>query len=49
MLTCPYCHAKTSGSIPVLFDWIDVGRFTCEHCKRPLVVIDNVPMTEETD
>jgi hypothetical protein len=27
-------------------DSIDIGRFTCEHCDREFLVIDNVPVIE---
>jgi transposase-like protein len=45
MVTCPHCKEQTS--IPGGFDYIDAGRFACEHCRSEFLIINNVPMTEE--
>ena len=44
VVICPHCQSQTA--IPGGFDSIDVGRFTCEHCRTEFLIIDNIPMTE---
>jgi hypothetical protein len=39
---CPHCGQKTTFPCAAEFDWIDVGRFTCEHCEPEFLVIDNI-------
>ena len=46
MLTCPLCRQATTIPCAKEFDFIDVGRFTCEHCEKEFRVLDNVPITE---
>jgi hypothetical protein len=39
----------TNGPIPCAeeFDFIDVGRFTCEHCEKEFLELGNVPTIEQ--
>jgi transposase-like protein len=49
MLTCPHCGQRTTIACAEEFAFIDVGRFTCEHCEKEFLVLDNVPMREQWD
>jgi uncharacterized protein YbaR (Trm112 family) len=46
MLACPYCHRQTTIPGDYEIESIDIGRFTCDHCDREFLVIDNVPVIE---
>jgi hypothetical protein len=35
---CPHCGQKTTFPCAAEFDWIDVGRFTCEHCEQEIAL-----------
>jgi transposase-like protein len=47
MLICPHCGRQTAIPCAAEFAFIEVGRFTCEHCEKEFLALDNVPMTEE--
>jgi transposase-like protein len=49
MLTCPHCVQQSAIPCAEEFAFIDVGRFTCEHCGREFLVMDNVPITEQQE
>jgi uncharacterized protein YbaR (Trm112 family) len=47
MLACPYCHRLATIPSDAEFQFIDIGRLTCEHCEREFLIIDNVPVIED--
>jgi len=47
MPLCPYCHKQTTIPCGAEFQSIDIGRFTCDHCGREFLVIDDVPVIED--
>jgi uncharacterized protein YbaR (Trm112 family) len=47
MLACPYCHKSAKVPSGDEFEFVDIGRLTCEHCEREFLVIDNVPVIED--
>jgi len=47
MFTCPHCGQQTAIPCAEEFQWIDAGRFICEHCEKEFLVLDNVAMPEQ--
>jgi transposase-like protein len=47
MLPCPHCGRQNTFGTSAEFDFIEDGRFTCEHCHQVFLVLNHVPMTEE--
>jgi transposase-like protein len=48
MSLCPCCHKQTTIPCGAEFQSIDIGRYTCDHCGREFLVIDDdVPVIED--
>jgi uncharacterized protein YbaR (Trm112 family) len=45
VVICPHCKEETN--IPGDFDYIEAGRFTCEHCHTEFLILDDVPVIWE--
>jgi uncharacterized protein YbaR (Trm112 family) len=42
VVICPHCKEETN--IPGDLDYIEAGRFTCEHCHNEFPIIDDLPV-----
>lgn len=45
VVICPHCKEETN--IPGDFDYIEAGRFNCEHCHTEFLILDDVPVIWE--
>ena len=45
VVICPHCREETN--IPGDFDYIEAGRFNCEHCHTEFLILDDVPVIWE--
>ncbi len=43
---CPYC-GRTTSVFPEKFSTMDVDRNICEHCGKEILIVNDIPMTEE--
>jgi uncharacterized protein (DUF983 family) len=45
--TCPHCGQQTGIGTAALFDTVFMSRKTCEQCGLQLLIVNDIPMTQQ--